>query len=42
VYAYVYIILPESAMNDTTEEVKERIEEEKAVNAIIATLTTTW
>jgi len=42
VYAYVYIILPESAMNWTTEEEKKRIEETKAVNAIIANLTTTY
>ena len=42
VYAYVYIILPESAMGWTTEEEKKRIEETKAVNAIIANLTTTY
>ena len=42
VYAYVYIVLPESAMYWDVEDNKERIEEEKAVNAIIATLTTTW
>lgn len=42
VYAYVYIVLPESAMwGGTTEEEKKRIEETKAINAIIATLTTT-
>lgn len=42
VYAYVYIILPESAMDWTTEEEKKRIEETKAINAIIANLTTTY
>lgn len=42
VYAYVYLILPESAMYWTTEEEKKRISEQKAVNAVIATLTTTW
>lgn len=41
VYAYVYLILPESAMIDTAEEEKKRIAEQKAVDAVIATLTTT-
>lgn len=41
VYSYVYVILPESSMwNNSAEEEKKRIEEEKAVNALIWSLTT--
>lgn len=42
VYAYVYIILPESCLEMDTEEEKKKIEETKAINAIIANLTTTY
>lgn len=43
IYAYVYIILPESAMTESSvEQEKQNIEEEKAVNALIWTLSTTW
>lgn len=42
VYAYVYLILPESSMHTDTEAEKERIAETKAINAIISALTSTW
>lgn len=41
-YSYVYIILPMSAMEDTTEEQKKKIATLKAVNATIWVMTTTW
>lgn len=40
VYAYVYIILPENCLEMNTEEQKKKIEEERAVNALIWSLTT--
>lgn len=43
VYAYVYIILPVSAMEDKTpEQIKDETETLKAVNALVWTLSTVW
>lgn len=43
IYPYVYIILPESAMTENSvEQEKQNVEEAKAVNALIWTLSTTW
>lgn len=41
IYAYWYLILPESCMTDSIEEEKERIKKLKAVNSIIGVLTST-
>ena len=42
IYGYCYIIMPESCMKSNIEAEKERIALLKAVNAVIAVLTSTW
>lgn len=42
IYGYCYIIMPESCMQTNVEAEKERIALLKAVNAVIAVLTSTW
>lgn len=42
IYGYCYIIMPESCMQSNIEAEKERIALLKAVNAVIAVLTSTW
>lgn len=40
--SFMYLILPISYLNMPVDETKEKIAEQKAVDAVIATLTTTW
>ena len=42
VYANFYLILPESSMDWTVEEEKKKIEETKAINSVIASLTVAY
>ena len=42
IYAYVYIILPVSALQEDIEDTKQKIAETKATNALIWVMTTTW
>lgn len=42
VYANFYLLLPQSCMEETVEEVKQEIKEMKAINALIWVLSTTY